>query len=338
MSQFTIALCFFIAILAMAGTVLVLTIIYFFRQTSSRSQAAASSAGPAKETGTPVTEKSAAPPVKPGKPARKNGFFWNRKKKAGKEQKEKVIPAVHTAPPAVEAKSPPLKVFKPQQLARLKTLFGGLLKTGGRKKLGKAKPTVNTTVYDSAVVAAAVASSVAVPAKVPPKPAPEVNVRPAPKPVTPVAAAATPKFVLPKKPVPVAGVNIDLPPVSVKNMMPGTPAAPVIGANDKNKVELTKPVAKEIKPEMGNKDVKQPEKPAAEKAPAPPPVKPPASPAPAEPKKVSEFSSLGDLSKMFSKEVVDDSEATKLAKNMKDVEISDLLKSGHDIADLLKRH
>jgi hypothetical protein len=337
MSQFTIALCFFIAILAMAGTVLVLTIIYFFRQTSNRSQAATSGTRPAKETGTPVTEKSAAPPVKPEKPARKNGFFWNRKKKAGKEQKEKVIPAVHTAPPAVEVKSPPLKVFKPQQAARLKTLFGGLFKTGGRKKPGKAKPTVNTTVYDSAVVAA-VASPVAVPAEVLPKPAPEVNIRPALKPVTPVAAAAAPKFILPKKPVPVAGVNIDLPPVSVKNMMPGTPAAPVIGANDKNIVELTKPVAKEIKPEMGNKDVKQPEKPAAEKAPAPPTVKPPASPAPVEPKKVSEFSSLGDLSKMFAKEVVDDSEATKLAKNMKDVEISDLLKSGHDIADLLKRH
>ena len=48
-------------------------------------------------------------------------------------------------------------------------------------------------------------------------------------------------------------------------------------------------------------------------------------------------SSLDDLSKMFSKEVTDDNEATKLAKDMKDVEIDSLLKDGNDLVNLLKR-
>ncbi len=46
--------------------------------------------------------------------------------------------------------------------------------------------------------------------------------------------------------------------------------------------------------------------------------------------------SLDDLSKMFSKEVTDDTEATKLAKEMKDVEINRLIKDGQDIINLLK--
>jgi hypothetical protein len=273
-----------------------------------------------------------------------------------------------------EAKVPPLKVVKPDKpvkTVKAKLSFWNRFSTGGRMKPDTVKSAVNTTVYDSAVVAATVssaagASPVAVKTEAPPKPVAETKAEPALKPLAPGAAAAAPRMVLPKRPVPVSDANIDLPPVAVKNMIPGTPArsepkaetkplqttpppapaaakpAPAVnnnGANDKNKADITKPVTKEIKPEMGNKDVKQPEKPAAEKAPAPPAVKPPASPAPApaEAKKPSEFSSLGDLSKMFAKEVVDDSEATKLAKNMKDVEINDLLKNGHDIVNLLKR-
>ena len=47
--------------------------------------------------------------------------------------------------------------------------------------------------------------------------------------------------------------------------------------------------------------------------------------------------SLDDFSKMFAKETVDDSEATKLAKDMKDVEIDSLVKEGQDLVALLKR-
>ena len=47
--------------------------------------------------------------------------------------------------------------------------------------------------------------------------------------------------------------------------------------------------------------------------------------------------SLDDLSNMFSKEVKDDSEATKLAKEMAEVEIGDLLHDGQDLVNLLKR-
>jgi hypothetical protein len=47
--------------------------------------------------------------------------------------------------------------------------------------------------------------------------------------------------------------------------------------------------------------------------------------------------SLDDLSNMFSKEVKDDSEATKLAKEMAEVEIGDLLHDGQYLVNLLKR-
>lgn len=357
MSQFTIALCFFIAILAMAGTVLVLTIIYFFRQTSNRARVAdASGTSPAPNTGTPPPANDKPP--RAAQPARRRRFFWSRKPDAVPEKQEKPLPPVRTGVAAVEPKAPPLKAAVPPPAVKAKTSFWARFHVGGRKDTGQVKTTLNTTVYDSAVVAAAVAAKADTP------PPPPLNTPAAPKPVSPAAAPAAPKFVLPKKPVPAAGVNVDLPPVSVKNIMPGTtarveaktetklppspppaavaakPAAAVnnTAVNDKNKAATPQPAAKEIKPDM-NKDVKPPEKPAAEKIPAPPAAKPPASPAPApaEAKKANDLSVLGDLSKMFAKEVVDDSEATKLAKNMKDVEINDLLKSGHDIANLLKR-
>jgi hypothetical protein len=367
MSQYTLALCFFIVILAMAGTVLVLTIIYFFRQTSNRARVTASGTGLAEETGQPAAGKTIVKPSRPEQPVRKSRFFWNRKKDSRPAKKEKVYPAVSNQEGVTEAKRSPVFTTRPEQPVKKSAGFWSRFKVGGKKKLTKEPPSVNTTVYDAAVVAATVsdAALVSTPVKkaeASPRPAPGVKTEPALKPVTSVAAGAAPKFILPKKPVPAADVNIDLPPVSVKNMMPGTPlksdtkaipppipspvavkSTPIAantGAIDKNKVELVKPAVKENKPEMGNKDVKQPEKPAAEKAPAPPAVKPPPStaPAPPEAKKSNDFSSLGDLSKMFAKEVVDDSEATKLAKNMKDVEINDLLKSGQDIANLLKRH
>ncbi len=351
MSQFTIALCFFIAILAMAGTVLVLTIIYFFRQTSNRARTAASAGGQTNGNEAPLNTKSGTPPAKPAQPGRKRRFFWNRTRKTVKEEREKVIPPVITAALTASAKSPLPKAPKLEKPAVQKISFWRRLRSRGRKPSGQAKPPVNTTVYDSAVVAASVSTVTSAPPA-----AANVDVPAKPVSAAPTAAAAAPKFALPKKPVPPADAGISLPPVNMKNLMPGTalksevkavppaspPPAPAVvkpaagavgsGVDDKKKVELAKPVAKENKPEMGKQDNKQPEKPAAEKTPAPP------TPAPAEVKKANDLSVLGDLSKMFAKEVVDDSEATKLAKNMKDVEINDLLKNGHDIANLLKRH
>ena len=56
------------------------------------------------------------------------------------------------------------------------------------------------------------------------------------------------------------------------------------------------------------------------------------------PKKgLEQKTSLDDFSQMFAKEVVDDSEATKLAKDMKEVEIESLVKDGQDLVALLKR-
>jgi hypothetical protein len=64
----------------------------------------------------------------------------------------------------------------------------------------------------------------------------------------------------------------------------------------------------------------------------------PAPPKPAPAKKPPEQkSSLADLSKMFSKEAADDSEATKLAKEMKEVEIDNLVKDSQDLISMLKR-
>ncbi len=361
MSQFTIALCFFIAILAMAGTVLVLTIIYFFRQTSNRARTAASAGGQTNSNEAPLNTKSGTPPAKPAQPGRKRRFFWNRTRKTVKEEREKVIPPVITAALTASAKSLLPKTPQLAKPAVQKISFWRRLRSRGRKPSGQAKPPVHTTVYDSAVVAASVSTVTGAPpaaanVDVPAKPVSAARVAPVPGPAAPTAAAAAPKFALPKKPVPPADAGISLPPVNMKNLMPGTPVksevkaappaspppAPAVvkpaagavgsGVDDKKKVELAKPVAKENKPEMGKQDNKQPEKPAAEKTPAPP------TPAPAEVKKANDLSVLGDLSKMFAKEVVDDSEATKLAKNMKDVEINDLLKNGHDIANLLKRH
>ena len=91
-----------------------------------------------------------------------------------------------------------------------------------------------------------------------------------------------------------------------------------------------KTAAKDIKPPAKT----EPEKPkTAQETPKPAPSGIKAD----NEKKGPEPNSLGDLSKMFSKDVAEDTEATKLAKNLKDVDITGLLKDGQDLISFLKK-
>jgi hypothetical protein len=97
---------------------------------------------------------------------------------------------------------------------------------------------------------------------------------------------------------------------------------------------------KEPEPKMDNKNVKSSGNTTSEKPKTIADVAKPAAPATnltGGIKGPEQKSSLGDLSKMFSKEIVDDSEATKLAKDLKDVEITSLITDGQDLVNLLKQ-
>lgn len=115
-------------------------------------------------------------------------------------------------------------------------------------------------------------------------------------------------------------------------------------SRDMSKIEkndTTEPERKEFESTMGSKQVKQPIKTVAEKTPATMEVVKPASTAakaPAGKKAPEQKTTLDELSKMFTKEVVEDSEVDKLAKEMKDVEANNLVKDGLDLIYLLKRN
>ncbi|MBN1368573.1 MAG: hypothetical protein JW967_11670 [Dehalococcoidales bacterium] len=90
-----------------------------------------------------------------------------------------------------------------------------------------------------------------------------------------------------------------------------------------------------------NKNIKPPVKPETDKPKATPEkanlvvaeVKPEVDKKTPEP-----ISSLGDLSKMFSKEIVEDTEATKLARDLKDVDIGNLIEDSKNLIALLKNN
>ena len=91
---------------------------------------------------------------------------------------------------------------------------------------------------------------------------------------------------------------------------------------------------KESETKMDIKNVKEPTKSAVEKDQTTHVIVKPAAPAAnavVGKKGPGQKTSLDDLSKMFAKEVVDDNEATKLAQDMKDVEIDNLVKDGQDL-------
>jgi hypothetical protein len=110
------------------------------------------------------------------------------------------------------------------------------------------------------------------------------------------------------------------------------------GLNENEKTNMVEAVKKESENKMDNKNVNTSPDSPVEK-PQPITLKPaaPATNASVNKKTPEQKTSLNELSQMFSKETVDDSEATKLAKNMKEVEIDKLLKDGQNLINLLKR-
>ena len=114
--------------------------------------------------------------------------------------------------------------------------------------------------------------------------------------------------------------------------------------NEKEKPTAVEAVKKELEPKMDDKNVKTFTTAAAEKPQTSPVMvkttttTTTVTASSSAPKKGPEQkTSLDDFSQMFAKEVVDDSEATKLAKDMKEVEIESLVKDGQDLVALLKR-
>lgn len=111
--------------------------------------------------------------------------------------------------------------------------------------------------------------------------------------------------------------------------------------NENEKPFADTAVKKESEPKMDNKNVKTvtgiPEKPPTQPVVVKTTTITTMANADAAKRIPEQKPSLDDFSKMFAKETVDDSEATKLAKDMKDVEIDCLLKEGQDLAALLKR-
>ncbi len=360
MSDNMIAICLYIGIMAMAGTVLVLTIIYFVRP------------NPAKKA------RAAAADVKPviddAKPARKKRRFkfpavkFNFKKK-GKElpasaDTKPITGAARKAVHKLQFKFPAIKMKlkktdkavvspKPAKM-KSKTVVTSVIEMKQPEK--RENPVATTGAAEMPMFREVTVAK------------PTVEVRPANKEVKPEAKPVTrpetkPALVTTAQPVPVKSekpeqsipkempkpvITASLPvplPLSAEAAKP-KPDAVIPIVNAKEKPAAVEAVKKEPEPTMDNKNIKPVANTAAEKPQTPSvtvkttttttTASATASAAPA--KKAPESkTSLDDFSKMFAKEAVDDSEATKLAKDMKEVEVNSLLKEGQDLVALLKR-
>jgi hypothetical protein len=385
MSDNIIAICLYIGIMAMAGTVLVLTIVYFVKPNPAKK---AQSSAPA----------DYKPVIDDTKPARKKLRFNFPAIKAKSQKNEKkqtaaadIKPITGNSEPVrkkIRLKFPGIKmkskktdsvvVSKKRPKMKLKDVVvhdtevnkyenkvnesATVMSPGKSENEEKhvaaiLEPTKlvtpvletnkaeikETTAVKSSVEASQENKDVKLEIKAVEKP--EINPGPAAA-VQPVhLKSEKPELSVPKetlKPMVTESVTI-LPPPAGEAGKP-KPDTADLSVIEKEKPASIEAVKKESEPKMDNKNVKTGTTAAAENPQTPPvTVKTTTTTTTttansAAPKKAPEQkTSLDDFSQMFAKEVVDDSEATKLAKDMKEVEIDSLVKDGQDLVALLKR-
>ena len=359
MSDNIIAICLYIGIMAMAGTVLVLTIVYFVKPNPAKQA----------QSSAPSDNK---PVIDDTRPARKKLFLKfpaikNKSKKKGKEQSATadIKPIADNSEPAhkknrlkfpvIKMKSkktdssvvvkklpkmkpkavvpPAVKIKEPENKGNESAIVVPPGKSENEEKQGAAKlesqkPENNEKLIPSLIAVEKSEIKETTGGKSSVEALPEnKDLKPQ---IKPVAQSEM-------NPAPAPAVQ----PVPVKSEKPETDTA------DPSVIEKEKPAAmeaakKEPEPKMDNKNVKTITN-ATENPPIPPvtvktTTTTTTTASSSAPKKGPEQKpSLDDFSQMFAKEVVDDSEATKLAKDMKEVEIDSLVKDGQDLVALLKR-
>jgi hypothetical protein len=334
MSENMIAILLYIGILLLAGTVLVLTIIYFVREplTHTGSTKKTGEEEPATET-TNTTEAQLIEIKQPkSKKVIKMPFIKAKTENYIKPVKEKkrFVKKVKENQPAGENTKPERKEMK---------LF--------KFRFGKDKSGI------TAEPAAAGNKEAVMPAPKAVTPPPQAlsTVKPQPvvKPVTEVKTAnitppspavknEAPKATKPADPIKAAPAAA--PANAVKpaaGVIPPKPLSNSATANEK-KPGTAEAAKKEPEVKMDNNNTKPGTSPLVEKPKTTAEAAKPAATVTASVKKPEPKSSLDDMSKMFSKEAVDDSEATKLAKDLKEVEVNNLIKDGQDLVALLKRN
>jgi hypothetical protein len=298
MSDNMIAICLYIGIMFMAGTVLVLTVVYFVKPPSTKTKESLTS--DIKPTIKKKVFKILVIKVK----SKKTETAGAEIKKPENKTKEAVPPVESTIPenknnentPVIMPKKPENKevtVVKPSAEVRPENKD-----IKPEVKAVKPEKELNSIVMSQPAVTKNEKQDQSIPAQTP---------------KTTVIAAAS---------------------ISLK------PETDTHSSNEKEKPTAIEAVKKELEPKMDNKNAKPAANVAAERPQnATVTVKTNlAATSPATGKKGPEQKpSLDDFSKMFSKEAVDDSEATKLAKDMKEVEIDSLVKDGQDLIALLKR-
>jgi len=309
MGENMIAICLYICILLMAGTVLVLTIMYFVKPGSVKTSTPAECER-ATDTMPPKTEE--------GKANSDETYIPTMKTEEPKQKVEEVIPAIEPDKAenkgkdtiqAIENKEPENQEATPV------------------KSVGEVRPAASGK--NSTIVVAV-------------KPEKDLNTNVPSQSVdskkekkdTPI-----PEEITTAKPIVLQSVKKPNPEVVKPTSENDTNTT--AGKKESEQIVKAEAIKKEPESKMDNKNVKQPavatmEKPKTTTEAAKPAVSPTNSVLGK--KAQDQKTSLGDLSKMFSKEVVDDNEATKLAKDMKDVEIRGLIKDGQDIINLLKRN
>jgi len=308
MNENAIAICLYIGILLMAGTVLVLTIVYFVRPASTRTSASKSSVGEA---------------TKEKKP------FQIRVKRIrlGKKKSSDM-----------EIKQPETKDMSDAQ-NKTSTKHAEVIPVNEDKKtenraVTPVKQSVEVHPVDNDKLPNVVLAA---------KQEKEVNPKVVSPPVGPKIESKMPET---PKPTPKSEIVVSLQssPKPVSDVVKPNPKSDNNSSNGKNTSEKAvniEAVKKESAPTMDNNNVKKPTNAISEKPKATPDVAKsaaPVTPAQGGKKLPEQKNSLDDLSKMFSKDVVEDNQATKLAKDMKDVEIGSLVKDGRDIVNILKRN
>ena len=293
MSENMIAICLYIGIFLMAGTMLGLTVIYFVKSASTRT--GSSGISDVKQTNEKKPDKI-------------------------RVKKTKSIKAVMSA---IKMKKP--KKTKKEALPTVEDNKTDNKEVTATKQFVEVRPEDNDKTPKMVPAVPAVNREKELKTNIVPQPSNQKSENPKQQ-----LLKETPKAEVIVSPPSPPKPTLEI----IKPMLEGNSHS----SNANGKTVVVEAVKKELAPKMDSKNVNTPPQSPVEN-PQTIAVKPAAPVANATVyKKVTEQkASLSELSKMFSKEVVEDSEATKLAKNMKDVEINNLVKDGQDLINLLKR-
>jgi hypothetical protein len=351
MNDNLIAICLYIGILLMAGTVLVLTIVYFVRpNTAQKPQLVGADIKPVTEDAKPAHKKIhfKFPVIK--MKLKKPEIATAVQKRPKKKSKDVVVNAVETNKLENKANES-VTVIVPGKSENEEKQVAAILES--KKPENNEKPVMpvveakRTEFKEAAAVKPSVAESrenkdIQPEVKLEVKTEKELKTNVLSQPITVNSEKQEPP--IPQetpKPVIIEAAPVPLPPsAEVAKPAPDTVSH---STSEKEKPTAVEAIKKESETEMDVKNVKSTAGTASE-TPSTPPVTvkitttttATASSA-AQKKGPEQKTSLDDFSQMFAKEMVDDSEATKLAKDMKEVEIDSLVKDGQDLVALLKR-